>query len=293
MPAEASNPRMTLVQFHTLRGLIHARSGINIHEGKKFLLEWRLAPRLAQLGIVDYDEYLRRLEAPDAESEFQALCEHITIHETSFFRDAEQFGYLERTLLPELLRRRAASRSVRIWSVACSSGEEPYSLAMLLHQALGNRLADWRVEILGTDLSDRVLARARAGEYAEVAAANVPAALRRRCFARIEGDPGDAAARLRLDPAVAALVRFERHNLVDGEAARRFGAFDVILCENVLIYFDDAMKQHCVEQFESCLATDGWLLVGRSETLHGLRTTLQALPAPQNTVWRRRLAAAA
>lgn len=286
MADDHAKPTLAPSDFRALKAIVHAASGIELHDGKKFLLESRLRPRLDELGLIDFRDYLARLQGDCGAEELQVLLERITIHETSFFRDAEQFAYLEHTLLPELLRRRAAVRTLRLWSAACSTGEEAYSLALAVHRCLGSRLADWSVQILGTDISPRVLEQARARLYGSEALANVPRALRRRYFTAVDG-------RYQLDDAVADLVRFERHNLALDDAGQRFGVFDVIFCANVFIYLDMCVRQQCLGQFERCLAADGCLLLGRSETLHGLQTKLQPLCSPQAHGWRRPLARAA
>ncbi|MFG0252791.1 MAG: CheR family methyltransferase, partial [Phycisphaerales bacterium JB038] len=259
--AVTDKPRLSQAQFRTLQDLIHARSGITFHRGKQHLLESRLAPRLAALQMSDYEQYLALLTAPEqGESEFQALCEQITINETSFFRDAEQFDCLERYLLPELLQQRAASRRLRIWSAACSSGEEPYTFAILLHRLLGVRLSDWRIEILGTDLSGRMLQIAREGIYSAETLRSTAAPIRRRYFEPL-------GERFRIDPQVASMVHFQEHNLLDGPAGAGFGEFDLVCCRNLLIYFDETMKQRCLECLSAHLADDGCLLVGHSEKI--------------------------
>ncbi len=272
-------PTLSLSQFRTLQELIRARSGICFHEAKKYLLESRLRPRLTELGVATFEEYLALLSAvAGGEDEFHAMCDRITINETSFFRDPEQFDHFERCLLPHLLQRRAGERRLRLWSAACSSGEEPYTFAILLHRLLGVRLADWRIEILGTDLSARMLAFAREGVFTDDTLRGASDLVRQRYFA-------EAGERFRLDPQIASMVHFQEHNLLDRAGAADFGSFDVICCRNVLIYFDEEMKQRSLGLFEEHLAADGCLLIGHSETLHGLSTPLTEIHTPQAHCW--------
>ncbi len=280
-------PTLSLSQFRTLQALIRARSGISFQDAKKYLLESRLRSRLSELGLTTFEAYLALLTAADGGvAEFQALCDRVTINETSFFRDPAQFDHFERCLLPQLLQRRAGNRRLRLWSAACSSGEEPYTFAILLHRLLGVRLADWRIEILGTDLSGRMLAVARAGVFSADTLRGASDQVRRRYFAQ-------SGERFRLDPQIASMVHFQEHNLLDRSGAADFGSFDVICCRNLLIYFDEEMKQRSLGLFEEHLTADGCLLIGHSETLHGLGTALTEIHAPQAHCWCRPEAVAA
>ena len=198
----------------------------------------------------------------------------ITINETSFFRNEPQLDVFEKSVLPELLETRKAVRRIRIWSSACSSGEEPYTLAIMLHRSLGVRMMDWKIEILGTDISELVLATAQSGKYTDYALRSTPPLMKQRYFKQ-EG------AFWKLDPTIMSMVHFEVHNLKDRLAAKRFGAFDVIFCRNVLIYFDDVMKTQVVNSFADQLKPDGTLFIGHSETLRGLNTPFEVMPMPQ------------
>jgi chemotaxis protein methyltransferase CheR len=260
----ASTVSMTDPQFHTLRRIIYDRSGIHFPENKKYVLESRLTRRIEELGIDNFDQYAAFLSiGPYKEDEFQEMFNRITINETSFFRNEPQLDYFERHVLPPLLEARKHVRKLRIWSSACSTGEEPYTLAMQVHRSLGLRLADWKVEILGTDISERVLVIGQAGKYTNYSMRTTPALVQQRYF-RQEGEF------FCIDPTLRSMVHFELLNLKDSFAARRFGTWDVIFCRNVLIYFDDPMKTHCVKLFHEQLASDGTLFIGHSETLRNV-----------------------
>jgi chemotaxis protein methyltransferase CheR len=258
MPATAS---MSDAQFNALRRIIYDRSGIHFPETKKYVLESRLARRIEELGFDTYDQYTAFLSiGPYKEDEFQEMFNRITINETSFFRNEPQLNYFETLVLPPLLEARKAIKKLRIWSAACSTGEEPYTLAMQVHRSLGLRLGEWHIEILGTDISEKVLVTAQEGRYTNYSIRSTPSLVTQRYFSK-NGEM------FTLDPAIRSMVRFELLNLKDSFAARRFGTWDVIFCRNVLIYFDDPMKNHCIKLFHEQLAPDGTLFIGHSETL--------------------------
>ena len=266
--------KMNDADFERLRKVIYERSGIHFQASRKYVLESRLARRLEELGFERFSQYIMFLTAgPFQDDEFQEMFNRITINETSFFRNGPQLEHFEQKILPELLEARRQKRRLRIWSAACSSGEEPYTLAMQLHRSLGVRLSDWHIEILGTDISEKVLDAAADGLYSNYSLRSVPANVVRQYFTQ-EGD------RYRLDPTIKSMVRFERLNLKDTLAARRFGTFDVIFCRNVLIYFDTDMKAQCAQLFHDRLADDGYLILGHSESLRDVDVPFDATSVP-------------
>jgi len=251
-------------QFRKLRTIIHDRSGIWFPDAKKYILESRLGQRLRELSIEDFDQYAMLLDVgPYQKDEFQAMFNRITINETSFFRNEPQLDVFETRVLPELLEARAARKRLRVWSAACSSGEEPLTLAIQIHRTLGSRLRDWTVEILGTDISERMLEVAASGVYPDYALRSTPSLIKNRYFTRTDGG-------WRIDPDVHRLVSFETHNLRDRLAAKRHGVWDVIFCRNVMIYFDDQMKREVAQTFADQLARDGVLFIGHSESIREL-----------------------
>ena len=261
MPAAALS--LTDASFHKLRAIVYDRSGIWFADNKKYVLESRLARRLEELKIDDFDQYVMLLSiGPYREDEFQEMFNRITINETSFFRNGPQMMIFEQRVLPKLIEARRGERRLRVWSAACSTGEEPYTLAIQVHRTLGIRLADWRVEILGTDISERVLLAAQRGVYNDYALAATDPLVRGRYFRKVDGGH-------EIDPTVKSMVTFERLNLKDPLAGKRHGTWDVIFCRNVMIYFDDEMKQQTLKLFDETLADDGWLFVGHSESLRG------------------------
>jgi chemotaxis protein methyltransferase CheR len=275
MPDTSHDIVMSTAHFETLRKIIYERSGIHFPDNKKYVLESRLSRRLQELEIDDYDQYAQLLSTgPFQQDEFQEMFNKITINETSFFRNEPQLEVFEKQFLPKLLEARASARRLRLWSAACSSGEEPYTLAMQVHRTLGLRLSDWRVEILGTDISEKVLTVASEGHYTDYAMRSTPALTKGRYF-RQDG------MNWTVDPQIKSMVNFEILNLKDRLGAKRHGKFDVIFCRNVMIYFDDQMRQQVVSMFADQLADDGVLFIGHSETLRGLNVPFSQVASPQ------------
>jgi len=248
--------------FAALKDRVIARTGHHYYADKDDQLAERVAQRMQALGIGAVATYVERLDDPAAGArEWERIESAVTINETFFFRFAEQFTALRETILPDLIQRRGAVRRLRIWSVGCSTGAEPYSIAILLHRMLGARLADWQVSILGTDIDADALATARTGLFGRWALRTLDVGERAALFAA-EGD------RYRLKPEYRAMVRFERHNmltLLDATPALDWADLDLILCRNVLIYFRQDMATAMVGALAARLRPDGYLLVGHAE----------------------------
>ncbi|MCC6284953.1 MAG: protein-glutamate O-methyltransferase CheR [Phycisphaerales bacterium] len=271
---------MTDEQFDDLRKVVYARSGIHFPDGKKYVLESRLGQRLVELEMESYDQYLAFLTmGPYQADEFQEMFNRITINETSFFRNEPQLDVFERQCLPQLLEARKGCKRLRIWSAACSSGEEPFTLAIIVHRALGVRLPDWHIEILGTDISEKALSTAQRGCYTSYAIRTTSELIKKRYFKQV-------GLHFELDPTIRSMVSFEVHNLRERLAAKRHGTWDVIFCRNVMIYFDDAMKRQVVHTFGEVLANDGTLFIGHSETLRGLDAPFEVMPVAQGFCYR-------
>jgi chemotaxis protein methyltransferase CheR len=261
--ATKSSVHMADKEFDRLRKIVYERSGIWFADGKKYVIESRLGRRLEELEMTSFDQYASFLTmGPYQKDEFQEMFNRITINETSFFRNEPQLQIFEREVLPGLLEKRAKSKRIRVWSAACSTGEEPYTLAILMHRALGVRLTDWKIEILGTDISERALSVGQEGRYGDYALRST-SPLMLKSFFKPEGQYH------RIIPEIGNMVNFEVNNLKDSFAMRRHGIWDLIFCRNVMIYFDDAMKTHCEKTFHQLLAEDGTLFIGHSETIIG------------------------
>lgn len=270
-----SRLEMNQSQFNALSKIIYDRSGIHFPDAKKYILESRLSHRLGELELDSFDQYIALLSmGPYQQDEFQEMFNRITINETSFFRNDAQLDVFEKRVLPELLEARAKNKRLRIWSAACSTGDEPFTLAILIHRTLGVRLSDWKVEILGTDISERALNVAAEGKYTSYSIRTTPKLVLDRYFT------GDGR-NFQLKPEIRQMVNFEKHNLKDRLAAKRHGTWDVIFCRNVLIYFDDAMKKQVVQMFSEQLADDGTLFIGHSERIKDISDRFEQMPIPQ------------
>ncbi|MBW8268404.1 CheR family methyltransferase [Caldovatus aquaticus] len=257
-----------------LAALVKARSGIVLTPDKAYMLETRLAPLLARTGLASLDALAARLRggaSAATEALAREVVEALTTHESSFFRDGWPFDHL-RQMLPRLAAARPAGQPLRIWSAACSTGQEAYSVAMLAADpATWRGAAPPRIEILGTDIAREVLARAREGLYSQFEVQRgLPVQLLVRHF-RPEGD-----GRWRIAPELRAVVRFEEFNLLSDP--RPLGRFDVILCRNVLIYFDAPTKTAVLEALAGQLAPDGVLYLGGAETVLGLTDRFRPIP---------------
>jgi chemotaxis protein methyltransferase CheR len=255
-------------EFAMLRDLIHAEVGIFLNDSKKALLEGRLTKRLRELGIPTFEAYHRR-EVQEDPTERIALFDRIATNETHFFREPAHYALLADHVLPALEAAAAAGerpRRLRVWSAASSTGEEPYSLAMLLLDRLPPH-SGWQVDVLGTDISTMALARARAAVWPLRKSEEIPEEYLKRFMLR---GVDAQAERMKAGPELRAAVRFARLNLAQDSYAAAGGPFDIVFCRNVLIYFDAAGKQRVCQRLLESLAPAGHLFLGHSESLQVL-----------------------
>ncbi|TWI54857.1 chemotaxis protein methyltransferase CheR [Pseudomonas duriflava] len=247
-------------EFKKFRGLIYEVAGISMSEAKKPLVSGRLAKRVRQQGLPSYSAYFDVLMRDRAE--FQAAVDLLTTNETYFFREPKHFEFLQTVALPEL-RDRA---SLRIWSGACSTGEEPYTLALVLADTLGMR--PW--EILASDISTRVLEKARRGQYPLDDAEGIPKAmLHKYCFKGISQNTGTFL----VGPDLASRITFRQINL--NTTLPDVGQFDVIFLRNVMIYFDNDTKRQVMQRLVSHLRPGGYFMISHSESLNGVTDALK------------------
>jgi chemotaxis protein methyltransferase CheR len=270
---------MTEEEFRLLRDLIHDHCGIFFREDTRFLLERRLGARLEALGLPGYSAYHRHLcFDPGRQAELQKAIELVTTNETYFYREPHQLDALAREILPELARLHATDRTLRILSAGCSTGEEAYTIAVLVKES---RLFDgWNVEIFGCDISSRCVEHARAGIYGEHAFRNVEAEALRRWFHLREG-------KWSIDASIQRMVRFSRENLLDPRALATIARVDVLVCRNVLIYFDVAARKQVLAAFHQKLRDGGWLLLGHSESLVNLTADFEIVHLKNDLVYRK------
>jgi len=253
MPIE-SQPILS-ENYRFLQEHVYAGSGIVLEEGKQYLFECRLAPIVTRLGLGSINDLCTALRAGGTQELGQQVVEAMTTNETYFFRDPSHFEAIRTHFLPQLRNERAASRTMRFWSAASSTGQEAYSLAMTLLEA---GFGGWNIEILGTDIASRVVERARTARYQQIEVnRGLPAALLVKYFTR-------TGVEWQLNEGPRRLARFEERDL--RSSVRLPGIFDLIFCRNVMIYFDSATRIKLIEQFRESLVPGGWLFVGGAET---------------------------
>lgn len=249
---------ITQEEFDRFRSLIYRASGIHLGEGKRSLLVSRLAKRLRALGLTTFGEYYEQVTQAGGGDECTLMLDCISTNKTDFFREPGHFDFLRQRVLPAL----SSSRCLRIWSSACSSGEEPYSIAMTVMDGV-DMPGRWDCRILASDLSTRVLAQASAGVYDEQRVGELPPELVRRHFLR---GRGRQAGTIKVKPHLADWIIFRRINLMDERFPIRT-PLDVIFCRNVMIYFDRPTQQQLVARLHRYLKPGGYLFIGHSESL--------------------------
>ena len=261
---------LTEREFEKFKKLIVEKSGINLTNQKKELLKSRLAKRLRALDMKDFSEYYNYLTNNDsAGSELVLMLDCISTNKTEFFRENQHFEYLRNTILPELVvnKKVKGEHTFRVWSAGCSSGEEPYTLAIVLSEFL-NPIASWDVKILATDISTKVLLKAKEGVYEKEKVNTVPLNLLQKYF---EKDADKGAVRFQVKSSLKNLVVFSRFNLMEEHYPFK-KPFVIIFCRNVMIYFDKQTQGKIINKFYEHLAAGGYFLVGHSESLAGVKT---------------------
>ncbi|MDR2870732.1 MAG: protein-glutamate O-methyltransferase CheR [Deferribacteraceae bacterium] len=247
-------------EFNELRDIIYKNSAITFMESKKYLLENRLSKRLNELGHKTYKDYINYLKYDkDNKGEMERMINLVTINETYFLRERPQMDHLVKTTLPEMLA--AGKKQCRIWSAACSTGEEPYSLAMLMTEAgLYNKM---KIEIMATDINSDVVEFAKKGEYRSMSFRGTPEQFTKTYFTPDKTN-------FLIKPEIKDKVRFNTGNLTGPTIGAQMGKFDVIFCRNVLIYFDAETKTKVVTMFYNALNAPGYLYLGHSENISKL-----------------------
>ena len=250
--------------FRLLRDAIYKRTGMWFADSAKYLLQKRLSPRAKELNFDSFQKYFYFLQYdPRADAEFDQIYDLVTTNETYFFREPAQLAAFTEEIIPDILARKSV-RKIRIWSAGCSSGEEPYSIAMLLQES--GLYSGATFEIFASDINQAVLAKARRGHYRENAFRATDPALRQKYFMR---EPDGS---WRISDEIRNRVSFGRLNLYDEPRVSLLGHVDIIFCRNVIIYFDDASKKVVVGSFYNRLVEGGYLLLGHSESLISLST---------------------
>lgn len=266
--------------FELIRSLLFQHAGISLAPVKKDMVYSRLVRRLRHLEMDSFAAYCQRLQDGD-EAEFVEFVNALTTNLTAFFRENHHFEFLANTVLPELLAARQGQRRIRIWSAGCSTGEEPYSIAMVVREAVSGRNA-WDIKILATDLDSNVLEKAQTGIYGEDRLKSVSKARKTRFF---EERPDLQSGEMVVGSEARDLITFKQLNLMESWPMK--GPFDVIFCRNVVIYFDKDTQRRLFERYAGLLADDGYLIIGHSESLYRVTDKFELLG---NTIYQKAVA---
>ncbi len=265
--------------YRKLSSLIYDRTGLFFGENSRFFLEKRIELRMTSLNLKGLDEYIRYLMFDsDSEKEWDALIATITTNETYFMREERQLKCFKEDILPEIVKKRAGSK-IRIWSAGCSSGEEPYSIVILIKES--KCVPENNVEILATDINSRVVNKAKEGVYGESSFRSVDEKFKTRWFTP------DGEQKWRIKDEIKARVIFQKFNLFELDRYALLGNFDVIFCRNVIIYFDMEAKVKVVERFYDKLNNGGYLLLGHSESLISVTEKFKLIHLPSDLVYRK------
>ncbi|ACM59705.1 chemotaxis protein methyltransferase CheR [Caldicellulosiruptor bescii] len=268
-------------EWYIIRDFIYKITGLYFSDDKKSYIQKRLKIAMDNLAITDFWEYLKRIETD--RNALNKLLELITTNETYFFRDIPQLDMFSKDVLPELLNRKASKGDFRlkIWSAGCSTGEEPYTIAIILKERL-EYFDDWDIEILGTDISERVLRLAQDAIYLPRSLKDVPEYIKLKYF---EYSPVDKMYKLKDE--IKKLVTFRYLNLYDESKMRLMRNYDVIFCRNVLIYFDEESRKKVVEYFYDALNPGGYIFLGHSESILRITKAFEIVYFDNNIAFRK------
>jgi chemotaxis protein methyltransferase CheR len=274
MESRTLNAEILPENYRFLQEHVHSQVGIVLEDNKHYLFESRLAPIVKQHGLRSINDLCMVLRAKRDVDLAHQVVEAMTTNETYFFRDPAQYEAIRTVLLPRLKEEKQDTRNLRFWSAASSTGQEAYSLAMLL---LENGLQEWNIQIFGTDFSDKMVERARSGTYQQIEVnRGLPAAMLVKYFRRCGLD-------WQLSDVVRRMVRFETIDL--RKSMRTLGPFDLVFCRNVMIYFDNDTKRNIMKEIHSTLCRGGWLLLGGAETATSLEERFERLAVGNVTVY--------
>ena len=260
---------MIPAEYEYLKTFLKSRSGLVLANEKQYLVESRLLPVARKHGLSSISDLVGKLKGVGSQALQDAVVEAMTTNESFFFRDKTPFEHFRETMLPHLLKARASSRKIRIWCAAASTGQEPYSIAMILKE-LASQVSGWRVEIIGTDLSGDVLEKAKIGIYTQFEVQRgMPVQMLLKYFTQ-QGDLWQIAPELR------SMIQWKKMNLLESFAG--LGQFDIVFCRNVLIYFDQQTKVDILERVQKQMPEDGFMVLGAAETVVGLTNAFAPVP---------------
>lgn len=270
VPTPERNHNLSGKDFSRLSSFIYEHCGIKMPPAKKTMLEARLQKRLRALSLPSFTDYCEYLFSEEGlRNELVLMVDLVTTNKTDFFREPDHFSYLVNTVLPEWNKKTGGRRPLNVWSAGCSTGEEPYTLAMVLSEVAAVQ-DGFSYQIRATDISTRVLEKAKRAVYEEDRIEPVPMQLRRKYLLRSKDRMNPL---VRVVPELRAMVRFSRLNFMDSDFGFR-DQLDIIFCRNVIIYFDRKTQERLLNKFHGHLRTGGWIFMGHSETLNGLDVPL-------------------
>jgi len=258
------------VNFELYRELIYKESGITFTPTNRSILESRLKERLREKGISDVKAYLDSIK--QCKEELKHFLDSITTNLTRFFRNQAQFDALEKQIIPEVMNIKKTPGTIRLWSAGCSTGEEPYTIAMLLTEILPKT---WNFDILASDISLKCLMTAKEGFYAESRIVGIPDNYLAKYFTKVDGG-------YKINADIQAKIKFDYHNLKNESGQRNF---DVVFCRNVIIYFDEAAQTEVIRRFWDAMASKSFLFIGHSESLFGMDTKFEFLKTEWATLY--------
>jgi chemotaxis protein methyltransferase CheR len=276
-----SQPELSPEALRRVCDFLYRRTGMSYGEAKRYYIERRVTDRMQRAGTLTFPAYMLRLEADDAEAE--SLINSFTVNETYFYREDHQLACLSNSLLPDIVSRRGPGDLVRIWSVPCSTGEEPYSVAIWLLENWA-MVDAYNIEIVGSDIDTIVLAAAELGQYGARAVSRLSAEVLNRYFTVV------TAGTQRIIRDLRESVQFTQVNLVDRASVARQGRFDVIFCRNVLIYFDEASRLEAANNLFAALAPGGFICLGHTESMSRISPRFETRRFTDAIVYQRPLA---
>ncbi len=277
-----NSPQLSDDRFTQIRDLIYAESGMYFADTKKYLLESRLSKRMEEVRLNSFDEYYYLLKySPKKREELSKLFDQVTINETSFFRNMPQFQVFEKEIIPEILKNNnAGGQRLRIWSAGCSSGQEPYALAMILNELAATKAFKFVPEIIANDISGAMILDAQKGRYKGYYLRNTPELYKSKYFTKNSDE-------YIISNAIKVMVKFSILNLLDEAKTKVMRDMDVIFCRNVIIYFDDEAKKKVIGMFYEALRPGGYLFIGHSESLHNISRAFKLMLFPNAIVYKK------
>jgi chemotaxis protein methyltransferase CheR len=282
--SDAGGPTITITQddFSFFRDFFNRRTGIYFEDTKRYFVDRRLEARIAATGQTTCREYLSFVQLQPSQAELQTLVNAMTVNETYFYREDYQLKTMVDEVMDDVLRRKGTSRPLRIWSMPCSTGEEPYSIGIYLLENWP-RIAEVDVEIVGSDINSEVVESCKRGVYTPYALRALSPALIKKYFTRLSDQE------YRISEDLRGAVRFTVVNLTDSEQTRRFRDYDLVFCRNLLIYFDDAKRREAIENLYGVLNPGGYLFLGHSESMSRMSALFHVASAASFLVYQKPL----